>query len=162
MSLFTKSSWPNWPIAQLLAANTIKIQLHILQKMPFRSRNPRVLSVVFTCCLVNSGSTESWEWYVVKSAKSPYRKLWSRTKGVPWLLRSARTSSTTFDWSVRPPTRISSPLSPFPSSPPSSLLLQCPSPHHPGCCCCCCLLQMIIWRGRPLSNDHPEDLASCK
>ena len=75
MSVFTKSSWLNWPIAQLLAANTIKIQLHILQKMPFRSRNPCVLSVVFTCCLVNSGSTESWEWYVVKSAKSPHHKV---------------------------------------------------------------------------------------
>ena len=44
-----------------------------------------------------------------------------------------------------------------------------PPPRHPGCCCCCCwssggadLLQMIIWRGRPFANDHPEESASCK
>ena len=45
------------------------------------------------------------------------------------------------------------------------------SPPSPGCCCwcCCCwsfggasLLKMIIRRGRPLANDHPEGPTSCK
>ena len=49
-------------------------------------------------------------------------------------------------WSPWPPW---SPLSPW-------------SPGHQGCCCWTGLLHMIIWRGRPLANDHPEGPASCK
>ena len=74
--------------------------------------------------------------------------------------RSARTSCTIFGWSTFPCARISSalssppssPLTPFPSSPPSVLsslvtpvTLVCP--HNPNYCCCCC---------------HRERPASCK
>ena len=96
------------------------------------------------------------------------------------ILRSARTSCTTFDWWVR----TSAPSPPPPPSP------RCCCCCYFGCCwcccwyccfscsccyfCCCCycccylslllllLLYLIIWRDRPLANNNPEWPASCK
>ena len=65
------------------------------------------------------------------------------------IFRSARTSCTTFDWSVCPPARISSPF-PSPPFPPS------PSPPPLLLVVVVVVVSFIILRDRPLTNDHAK------